>query len=711
MQVSQVAELVRSRTVSFVGLFTVILVACSSSDEGSPSGNTAGTTVVSSRCGDGVVQAPETCDDGNGVDDDGCTNQCTTARCGDRIVQQGEECDDGNAIEQDFCRTSCRLSACGDGVVHYVLGEQCDDGNTKDGDGCNATCQREPTSNGEGTCGDGIVQAWEACDDGNAVDDDACTNACSQARCGDGIVQAGVEKCDDGNGVDNDGCDHDCVSSAAVQIASGNAHTCVLTRTGAVRCFGAGGGGRLGYVNTRDIGDDETPVQAYQAFYANGDVEVGGKAVKITAGEHHTCALLDTGRVRCWGGNESGQLGYGHTRNIGDDEPPFSAGDVELTGNVIDVTAGAHHTCALLDTGRVRCWGDGGVIGYGHPTNSIGDEEVPMAAYATLPNGGDVDLGPDAVATAVAANNYRTCVVLTSGKVRCWGNGMAGELGYGRNDSDIGYDQTPAQYYGTFLPSGDVNLGSGKATALAAGAYHTCVRFDDGAVRCFGQGDSGRLGYPGYGNIDGIPGNTYASMPLGGNVDVGGSVVQLAAGTEHTCALLSSGGVRCWGTGSFGTLGYGNTSNVGASKTPAQAGDVPLGSSASQLSAGELFSCALLTTGAVRCWGASEGGRLGYGNMQRVGDDETPASVGDVKLFGPAMCAPPDCTPHRCGDGVLDPGENCDDGNWIDQDFCRNDCRVSRCGDGVVQYVLGEECDDGNVTSGDGCGGTCRREH
>ena len=114
---------------------------------------------------------------------------------------------------------------------------------------------------------------------------------------------------------------------------------------------------------------------------------------------------------------------------------------------------------------------------------------------------------------------------------------------------------------------------------------------------------------------------------------VGGSVVQVATGDFHTCALLTTGNVRCWGLNDLGQLGYGNTENIGDDETPAEVGDVPVGGSVVQLEASENQTCAVLTSGSVRCWGANNRGQLGYGNTNTLGDDETPAQAGDIVVF------------------------------------------------------------------------------
>jgi len=121
-------------------------------------------------------------------------------RCGDGIVDPGEECDDGNANNNDDCRNDCTIPLCGDGILDP--GEECDDGNLEDGDGCSATCMLP-------MCGDGVVDPGEECDDGNTDNNDECRNDCTAPFCGDGIVDPG-EECDDGNLDDGDGCSSTC---------------------------------------------------------------------------------------------------------------------------------------------------------------------------------------------------------------------------------------------------------------------------------------------------------------------------------------------------------------------------------------------------------------------------------------------------------------------------------------------------------------------
>ncbi|NVB39984.1 hypothetical protein G6O69_19220 [Pseudenhygromyxa sp. WMMC2535] len=466
-------------------------------------------------------------------------------------------------------------------------------------------------------CGNGVLDEGEACDDGNADETDACTTLCQAPTCDDGILSGDESDLDCGGScagcLTGQACEaaSDCTSGAceeslctlAAHVATGNNHTCAVLSGGAVRCWGHGFDGALGYGNTTTIGDDETPAEV-------GDVALGGLAIDVSAGGFHSCARLDDGGLRCWGSADYGQLGYGNTLAIGEGLTPDWAGDVPVGGPVIDITAGSTHTCALLEGGSVRCWGRSlsGQLGYAN-TLSVGDDETPEEI-------GDVDVG--GVVTQIAAGTTHTCALLEGGGVRCWGSASQGKLGYA-NSQSIGDDETPAE-------AGDVQLG-GAAVQVVAGGNHTCALLEGGAVRCWGRGGFGATGYGDGENIG--DDETPASA---GDVPIGGTAVQLTAGYQHTCALMSGGAVRCWGNGGQGRLGYANEAVIGDDETPDTMGDVDLGEGAVavEVAAGTYHTCALLTDDNLLCWGWGSNGRLGYGNTENIGDDETPASAGPV---------------------------------------------------------------------------------
>lgn len=396
------------------------------------------------------------------------------------------------------------------------------------------------------------------------------------------------------------------VTEAGPDVFAGAAHTCILTTSGAVRCWGAAIQGALGYGNLNTIGDDETPASA-------GDLVLGGAATQLSAGGYISCARLSSGGLRCWGEGLYGQNGYALPsvldNDAGDNETPASLGDVVVGGPVRQVSAGGIHVCALLDAGTVRCWGENsaGQLGYLH-ANNIGDNETPASA-------GDVNLG--GTATQLSVGTYFTCALMSTGNVRCWGIGAQGQLGYA-NTNTVGDNETPASV-------GDVNTG-GLVQQVAAGKTHTCALLTTGSVRCWGTGAAGQLGY---GNTTVIGDNE--APAAASDVDVGGIVTQIAVGYDHTCALLNTGAVRCWGDNQFGQLGYGNTINIGDNETPASAGDVPVGGVVRQITAGERHTCASLASGGgLRCWGDNGSGRLGYPGAGAIGDNESPESAGDV---------------------------------------------------------------------------------
>lgn len=390
-------------------------------------------------------------------------------------------------------------------------------------------------------------------------------------------------------------------------VAVGTKHACVVQASGGVRCFGEGELGRLGYASTESIGDDETAVSA-------GEVDVRVEAVSVTAGDEHTCALAGDGSVRCWG--RTGAIGYADPRHVGDDESPADAGAVDVGGTVTQLAAGYGFTCALLDTGRVRCWGSNsyGQLGYGD-LRTVGSGNTPASA-------GDLDLGTSV--TQIATGEAHVCALLEGGRVRCWGRGIYGVLGYGGILSEnIGDDETPAE-------AGDVPI-AGNVARIAAGTAHTCALLDTTRVRCWGNGDFGQLGDEQVASSS-LPVGSTVDAANARDVDVGGNVVNIACGTRHTCALLDTGAVRCWGANASGQLGYGHTETIGDDEPPARSGDVDIGGKVVSIAAGGDTTCVILENGRVRCWGANDAGQLGYGHTDDLGDDESPASAGDVPL-------------------------------------------------------------------------------
>lgn len=433
--------------------------------------------------------------------------------------------------------------------------------------------------------------------------------ACAEPVCGNG-QQEGLEQCDDGNAAAGDGCDPDCTYTEVLYIDSAYQNVCVLIEGGRVRCWGKNNLGELGYGHTDDIGDDETPAQV-------GDVMLPEPGIELTMGDAHACVLLADDAVRCWGQGSCGKLGYGNTNNIGDDEFPVSIIDVPIGGAALEVDAGGSQTCARLNDGKLRCWGcgSGGQLGYGNSID-VGDNEPPA-------NAGDVPVGGAVIAQATGIGH--TCAILANGAIRCWGGGFSGQLGYG-NTASIGDNETPASAGN--VPAIPMGLPpTTKATALALG-FMSCALYDSGEVLCWGGNSSGELGQ---GNTNPIGDNEApATLPA---IDLGGPALAISAGDNFVCALLESQEAICWGSNSSGQLGYGNTNNIGDDETPASVGPIDLGGPVKQIDAGGTQACAILENNDVYCWGSNFDGQLGYGNTINIGDDEAPTAAGPVQIF------------------------------------------------------------------------------
>ena len=387
-------------------------------------------------------------------------------------------------------------------------------------------------------------------------------------------------------------------SETVVALTAGSHHVCALSDIGNVTCWGNNDAGQLGYAHTEPVGDNE-PAGAY------GNVFVGLKVNSITAGDRHTCALLASGNVRCWGDGDDLQLGRGDAEWVGDDETPVTGGDANLGDMTFrEVAAGYRHTCALNHAGAIMCWGTSeyGALGNGDVTTIDTDTPPPV-----LSMGG--------AAVSLVTGSKHSCAILDDASVRCWGRAVG--LGTG-DDERIDDDELTGTM--STVPIAE------PVAQLAAGALHTCALSSVGNIRCWGDASQGVLGY----------GDTVSVMDASqsGLVHLGARAVQIAAGYDHTCALKVDGAVRCWGNGASGSLGYGSTDSIGDDETPIIMPDVELAEPATSVVAGHGFTCALLESGAVSCWGSGADGRLGNGNEQNIGDDEEPASIEPISPFG-----------------------------------------------------------------------------
>lgn len=344
--------------------------------------------------------------------------------------------------------------------------------------------------------------------------------------------------------------DVDLVGSA-VALAAGLGHACAVMEGGTLQCWGTNGNGQLG--NGTVVGVFPTPAIVHEI----------GNAIAVTGGFSHTCAVLETGAVRCWGINYEGQLGMGGTFDR-------TGNAVAVNGTAAGIEAGGNHSCAIGPSGTITCWGQNtyGQLGQGDGS------AVPPVVVEGIDSAVDIALGDD-----------HSCAVLANGTGRCWGRNNNGQLGI--NDVVPAATATP-----TSLPL------LGNAIRIAAGGTHTCAVIQGGTVQCWGRNNVGQLAY-----VNG----TGVIVTFPSTVQVLANVVDITAGFEHTCALLASGSVSCWGLNLEGQLGNASNSNTNA---PVAVSGI---TNATHISAGAYHTCARLATSQIRCWGRNDEGQLGNG--------------------------------------------------------------------------------------------------
>jgi len=286
----------------------------------------------------------------------------------------------------------------------------------------------------------------------------------------------------------------------ATAISAGMYHTCALLDNASVKCWGWNEHGQLGIDNTTDMGDDSGEMASLPTI----NLGTGRIATAISAGYSHTCALLDNASVKCWGANNYGKLGIDSTTKKGDSSGEMaSLPTINLgTGRTAkSISAGNHHTCALLDNASVKCWGynNTGQLGIDN-TNNMGDDSGEMASLPTI------NLGTGRTAISISTGNFHSCALLDDGSVKCWGSNQYGQLGID-NSTYMGNDS------GEMAQLTGINFGTGRtATAISGGGDHSCAKLDNGAVKCWGSNQYGQLGIDNTSNMGDDPGEM-ASLP------------------------------------------------------------------------------------------------------------------------------------------------------------------------------------------------------
>ena len=397
------------------------------------------------------------------------------------------------------------------------------------------------------------------------------------------------------------------MTSGVTQVSLGLRSACAIILGGAVKCWGYNGNGELGINSTTGT---NTPVALPTLTTSVQQIDMGG---------YGGCAVTGTNGAKCWGLNTNGQVGDGTviTRLV----PTDVTG---LTSGVSQIGSGTSHACAITTALTVQCWGldTSGQLADGIVTQRttaqivtnliVGNGNVPAfnqtCALTTAGgivcwgNNGKGQLGNgnknnqstpvDVVGLTtgvmqVAAGRDFTCAVTTGNKAKCWGSNQLGQLGTGGTTDS--------------LTAVDVNGLTGNTKAVAAGDGFACAiqSQSNGNVWCWGDNTYGELGN----------GTTTSSLVPVQVTGLGANVNAIAAGFGPTaCALLSTGNLKCWGYNSNGQVGDGTTTNR---LVPTDVSGMTSG--VTSFDVGPNSACAVISTGAAKCWGYNGNGQIGNG--------------------------------------------------------------------------------------------------
>ncbi len=390
------------------------------------------------------------------------------------------------------------------------------------------------------------------------------------------------------------------LTTNVIDIAVGWTNACAVTTAGAVKCWGTNASGELGNGTSTD---SATPVQV--TGLTSGVTSISGISGSF-------CARLSTSEVKCWGdssyGRQGNQKGPGHRfspvdlttlpanttalqfgnflcvlNNLGGVSCVGNNGQHGTMGNgtwsnavtfqnvtglasgVSKLASTTHTICALLTDKTVKCWGYSniGQVGDGATTS----RNVPVAVSGIT----------DAIDIYAYKSGHGFCVILNDKTVKCWGSNDQYQLGDGTNTNR----SAPVAV-----------VGLADVSKLALSTSGACALLTDQTVKCWGLGNSGQIG-------DGTNNNRTSPTQVSG-LGVSSGVVDITAGSNHYCVRFNSGAMKCWGNGGYGNLGQGANTNSNVPITP-----TGLGSGVSGIAAAGTISCALLTTGPVKCWGSS----------------------------------------------------------------------------------------------------------
>ena len=359
-------------------------------------------------------------------------------------------------------------------------------------------------------------------------------------------------------------------------VSSGYSTTCVVFDDQTLSCSGYNQYGALG--TGYELPSPYTSEEHLRVNFPN-DVKVK----KVMNGRDSNCAIDINNSVWCWGYNQYGQLGTDSYESFSNTpQRVYFDGDVSIT----DVASGYRHKCALTTTNDIFCWG----------SNMDGQSHLPSnVSYVRHPV--KIDIPHDITPVSITSKYDHTCILSEEGAVYCWGKNDYGQLGDGTTQRKYVMTQV-------LLPFSD------PAVSVKVGSYHSCALLLSGDLKCWGHNNYAQIG-------------TKSNNPSSYNyptsvIDLPIRPIDFDLGQSHTCALLLTQTILCWGEGGNGQLGDGTASWTASSpdhrtvKFNYDANNIF--SNPVQIEVGYLSSCLIFEQGQIGCWGYNGYGQLGDGS-------------------------------------------------------------------------------------------------
>lgn len=392
----------------------------------------------------------------------------------------------------------------------------------------------------------------------------------------------------------------------ATDFSVGGTHACYVGSLFKPACWGSNSSAQLGTGGTSTT--EDKPIKMSKPPGSFDPVSL----VKVEAGDNFSCGIDDTDSLYCWGNGRFGRLGDGSTIEHSNTDPytPVPANGFD-PNSVKDFSVGHQTVCAIQNSGKLYCWGNGkyGQLGHGVLENS--GDPVP------------VNPGPDTTPLdvdnikQVSVGLFHVCAIDASDKLFCWGEEFDGRLGFKAgsvDDINCGDDAgfTPCEDEPRAVISGSSFFDPDDVQYVSAGGLHTCAINNSNQIFCWGAGSMGQLG-------DGN--NTASNTPVYINMlDFElNQASTIASGYEHTCSIDIGGKMLCWGSNQEGQLGDGtNFAKPFPSFPSTGEGLLQLDVVGISVSVSRGTTCASDSSGKLYCWGEGTSGQLGNGTSGLV---------------------------------------------------------------------------------------------